>query len=61
MRAKLSVLTKLTVVGLISVAVALWTQWLSGDPAYPTFPPGPVIFIAVAAIIAIGTAGGGRR
>jgi len=55
MRAKLTVLTKLTVVGLVGVTVAIWTQWLSGDPAYPKFPPGPVIFVAVAAIVAIGT------
>ena len=51
MNAKLSFLTKLTVAGLIGVAIALWTQWLSGDPAYPKFPPGPVIFVAVAAIL----------
>ena len=55
MKAKHTVLTKLTIVGLISIAVAIWLQWLSGDPAYPKFPPGPVIFIAVAAIIAMGT------
>jgi hypothetical protein len=54
MKTKLTILTKVTVAGLISVAVALWTQWLSGDPAYPKFPPGPVIFIAVAAIVAFG-------
>src|ERR1700684_321628 len=55
MKTKFSVLTKLTIAGLISVTVAIWTQWLSGDPAYPKFPPGPVIFIAVAAIVAMGT------
>ena len=55
MKAKHTVLTKLTMVGLISIAVAIWLQWLSGDPAYPKFPPGPVIFIAVAAIVAMGT------
>jgi hypothetical protein len=55
MNTKLTVLTKVTIAGLISVAVALWTQWLSGDPAYPKFPPGPVIFIVVAAIVAFGT------
>lgn len=44
--------TKLTVAGLIACALAIWTQWLSGDPAYPKFPPGPVFFIAVAAIVA---------
>src|ERR1700721_26458 len=55
MNTKLSVCTKLKIAGLISVTVAIWTQWLSGDPAYPKFPPGPVIFIAVAAIVAMGT------
>lgn len=55
MKTKLTVLTKLTIAGLISVTVAIWIQWLSGDPAYPKFPPGPVIFIAVAAIVAMGT------
>ena len=55
MKTKRTVLTKLTIVGLVSVAVAIWTQWLSGDPAYPKFPPGPVIFIVVAAIVAMGT------
>ena len=54
MKRKLPLFTKLTVAGLIVVAIALWTQWLSGDPAYPTFPPGPVIFIAVAGIIVMG-------
>lgn len=44
-------LTKLTAVGLIAVAIALWTQWLSGDPAFGKFPAGPVIFIAIAGII----------
>jgi hypothetical protein len=54
MKTKLPMFTRLTVVGLVCVAVALWTQWLSGDPAYPEFPPGPVIFIAVAGIIVMG-------
>ena len=45
--------TKLTIVGLVACALAIWTQWLSGDPAYPKFPPGPVFFIAVAAIVTI--------
>ena len=54
MKAKLTVWTKLTIVGLICIAIALWTQWLSGDPAYPKFPPGPVIFIVVAAILVLG-------
>lgn len=46
--------TKLTVTGLVGCALAIWIQWLSGDPAYPKFPPGPVFFIAVAAIVAFG-------
>jgi hypothetical protein len=41
----------LTVAGLVGCSVAIWTQWLSGDPAYPKFPPGPIFFIAVAAIV----------
>jgi Domain of unknown function (DUF4383) len=55
MKTKFTVLTQLTIAGLISVTVAIWIQWLSGDPAYPKFPPGPVIFIAVAAIVAMGS------
>jgi hypothetical protein len=48
----LPLFTKLTITGLVACAIALWMQWLSGDPAYPKFPPGPVVFIAVAAIVA---------
>ena len=51
---KLPLFTRLTVAGLIAVAIALWTLWLSGDPAFPKFPPGPVFFIAVAAIVVMG-------
>ncbi len=51
MKTELTFLTKLTAGGLIAVAIALWTQWLSGDPAYPKFPPGPVLFILVAAMV----------
>lgn len=54
MKTKLTMLSKLTVAGLIGAAVAIWTQWLSGDPAYTRFPPGPVIFIAIAGIIVLG-------
>ncbi len=54
MKTNLTLLTKLTAGGLVAVAIALWTQWLSGDPAYPKFPPGPVIFIGVAAIVVFG-------
>jgi hypothetical protein len=54
MKTKLTLFTKLTVGGLIAVAIAIWTQWLSGDPSYPKFPPGPVFFIAVAGIVVLG-------
>jgi hypothetical protein len=54
MKMKLTFLTKLTAGGLIALAIALWTQWLSGDPAYGKFPPGPVLFIGVAAIVIFG-------
>ena len=39
---------------MIGCAVAIWMQWLSDDPSYPKFPPGPVFFIAVAAIVSFG-------
>lgn len=45
---------KLTAAGLVACVIAIWIPWLSGDPAYPKFPPGPVFFIAVAAIVAFG-------
>ena len=48
LKPNLTALTKLTVVGLAACAVAIWIQWLSGDPAYPKFPPGPVFFVVVA-------------
>jgi hypothetical protein len=50
----LSFPTKLTIASLVANAAAIWIQWLSGDPSYPKFPPGPVFFIAVAAIVAFG-------
>lgn len=43
--------TRLTVAGLVGCTLAIWIQWLSGDPSYPKFPPGPVFFIAVAAVV----------
>lgn len=49
--ANLPLLTKFTIAGLVGCTLAIWMQWLSGDPAYPKFPPGPVFFIAVAAIV----------
>ena len=54
MKTKLTFLTKLTAGGLVAMAIALWVQWLSGDPAFPKFPPGPEIFIAIAALVVYG-------
>ena len=54
MKTTLTLLTKVTVAGLIAMAIAIWMQWLSGDPAYPKFPPGPVIFVAIAGFIVLG-------
>lgn len=51
MKREMPFLSKWTAAGLIAVAIALWGQWLSGDPAYPTFPPGPILFMGVAAIV----------
>lgn len=54
MKTKLSMWSKLTVAGLISATLGIWMQWLSGDPSYPKFPPGPVFFLAIAGIIVLG-------
>lgn len=54
MKAQLPLFTKITIVALLTTAVSLWIQWLSGDPAFPRFPPGPVFFIAIAIVIFYG-------
>ena len=54
MKTKLTILSKVTVAALVALAIALWIQWLSGDPSYPKFPPGPVIFIAIAGVMVWG-------
>jgi hypothetical protein len=51
MKSNLTFLTKLTAGGLVAVAIAIWGQWLSGDPNYPKYPPGPILFMGVAAIV----------
>lgn len=51
MKTNLTVLTKLTAGGLVAVSIAIWGQWLSGDPNYPKYPPGPILFMGVAAIV----------
>lgn len=54
MKREMTFLTKLTVGGLVALTLAIWIQWFSGDPAYPKFPPGPVFFMVIAAIIVWG-------
>jgi len=51
---KLPLMSKLTVAGLTAAAIAIWIQWLSGDPSYTRFPPGPVIFMAIGGVIVLG-------
>lgn len=50
----LSLAVKLTVAGLVGCTLAISIQWLSGDPAYPKFPPGIFFFVVIAAIVAYG-------
>jgi hypothetical protein len=50
----LPLFTKITIAALTATAISLWIQWLSGDPAFPKFPPGPFFFIAVAIVIYFG-------
>ena len=45
--------SKLTAIALVGVAVGIWIQALSGVAEYPTFPPGPVALLAVAAVIVL--------
>ena len=54
MKTPLPLFTKITIAALVTTAISLWIQWLSGDPAFPRFPPGPVFFIAIAMILFYG-------
>lgn len=54
MKTNLTPLTKIVIAGLVACALSLWIQWLSGDPAFPKFPPGPFFFLLVAGVIAVG-------
>jgi hypothetical protein len=54
MKPQLPLLTKITIAALVATAVSLWIQWLSGDPAFPKFPPGPIFFIVIAMVIYYG-------
>jgi hypothetical protein len=47
-------MNRLTVAGLVVVAIGIWTQSLSGVPDYPSkFPPGPIILVVLALVIAL--------
>src|ERR1700727_603284 len=54
MKTNLTLLTKLTAGGLVAVALALWTQWLSGDHQSPKLPAGAGLLVGVAAIVVFG-------
>jgi len=45
--------TRLTALALVLVAVGIWIQALSGAPEYPTIPPGPIVLVPLAAVIAL--------
>lgn len=50
-KANRTVWTNLAIAGLVASAIAIWIQWLSGDPAYPKMPPGPIFFVIVAGVV----------
>jgi len=54
MNVQLPLFTKITIAALVITGVSLWVQWLSGDPAFPRFPPGPIFFIVIAMMIFYG-------
>jgi len=45
--------TRLTALALVGVAVGIWIQALAGAPEYPTIPPGPIVLVVLAAVIAL--------
>lgn len=48
----------LTLAGLVGTAVGIWIQAFAGDPDYAAFgrfPPGPIILVILAFIIAFGS------
>ena len=50
----LSMAGKLTVVGLVVAAAGILTQYFSGVEGFPTIPPGPIILLVAAAVVAFG-------
>jgi hypothetical protein len=53
-RATLSAAGKLNVTGMVAAAAGIIIQITSGSELYPTIPPGPIILLAGAALVALG-------
>jgi hypothetical protein len=50
----LSAAGKLNVAGMVTAAAAIIIQIASGSDLYPTIPPGPIILLAGAGLVALG-------
>ncbi|HEV8164553.1 MAG TPA: hypothetical protein VGR74_08915, partial [Actinomycetota bacterium] len=53
-RPTLSAAGKLNVAGMVTAAAGIIIQIGSGSELYPTIPPGPIILLAGAALVALG-------
>lgn len=48
-------MTKLNVAGMVVAAGGILVQYVSGVEGFPLIPPGPIILLAAAALVAIGS------
>jgi hypothetical protein len=53
-RPRLSAAGKLNVTGMVVAAAGIIIQIASGSDLYPTIPPGPIVLLAGAALVALG-------
>jgi hypothetical protein len=53
-RPTLSAAGQLNVTGMVAAAAGIIIQIASGSDLYPTIPPGPIILLAGAALVALG-------
>jgi hypothetical protein len=53
-RTPLSTAGKLNAAGLVVAAAGILTQYFSGVEGFPTIPPGPIILLVAAALVAFG-------
>jgi hypothetical protein len=53
-RPTLSAAGRLNVIGMVAAAVGIIVQIASGSDLYPTIPPGPIILLCAAALVAVG-------